>query len=45
VQEESIIITDNESVTISQTTNISNGQEIQTVILDLKEKEEIIEFN
>ena len=45
MQEESIIITNNESVTISQTTNISSGQEIQTIILDLKEPEEIIEFN
>jgi len=45
VQEESIIITDNESITISQTTDTSNGQEIQTIILDLKESEEIIEFN
>ena len=45
MQEESITITNNETVTISQTTDSSNGQEIQTIILDLKKPEEIIEFD
>jgi len=45
MQEESITITNNESVTISQATDNTNGQEIQTIILDLKKPEEIIEFN
>lgn len=45
MQEESITLTNNETVTISQTTDSSNGQEIQTIILDLKKPEEIIEFD
>jgi len=45
MKEENIIITNNESITISQSTDTSNSQEIQTIILDLKKPEEIIEFN
>lgn len=45
MQEESITLTNNETVTISQTTDSSNSQEIQTIILDLKKPEEIIEFD
>lgn len=44
MQAESIVISNNESVIISQTTD-SDGQEIQTVILNFNEAEEIVEFN
>ena len=45
-QEESIIVTDNGSITIFQTDDASSSNEIQTMIpLDLTKSEEIIEFN
>jgi len=45
MRKEEILIRENETVHISQTTYNSDGQEIQTVILDLKKPEEVVEFN
>lgn len=43
--DQNIVITDAEPVTISQTTDIIDGQEIQTVIVKLEEEVQTIEFD
>ena len=45
MEEQSIIISDDAPVSFTQTTDIEEGQEIQTIILTLNKPSEIIEFN
>ena len=45
MEEQNMILTVDEPVTISQTTEPTDSQEIKTVILTLDEPEVIIEFN
>jgi len=45
MERQSTILTVDEPVTITQTTESNDGQEIQTVILTLDKPEVIIEFN
>lgn len=45
MEEQSTVLTVGKSVTITQTTEPADSQEIQTVILNLEESEVIVEFN
>jgi len=45
MDEQSIIISDDAPVSFTQTTDVDEGQEIQTIFLTLNKSSEIIEFN
>jgi len=44
MEQESVVLTENKSIDITQSTNRQNSQEIKTVILTLDEETQTIEF-